>query len=254
MAARTLHTHAQSRVQTAFTLLETIVILVVLSIVASVAAVAYLQPVDDALNTGLNTTLKTIDREARAIARDTGDTNPAWHLQRAAENLPGYQQLDYGESVTPVTNLEDDEIVATADAADEIHISPSAGQIAAFAGEHCRVLTVSSDGRPGTIDDCNQDDPIVTPDRTPPTTPTNLVATATAGQIDLTWDGSTDSDGTISYYRIYRNGQLIDSAPGGTTAYTDAAVQTGTTYSYTVDAVDNEGLDSAESNTSSATP
>ena len=75
-------------------------------------------------------------------------------------------------------------------------------------------------------------------DFTPPSVPADVVATAQSStSIALSWSPSTDASG-IEEYRIYRNG---GGAPVGTvagTSFTDTGLAPGTTYTYTVRAVD----------------
>lgn len=73
-------------------------------------------------------------------------------------------------------------------------------------------------------------------DTTPPSTPTGLTATATAGQVSLSWDASDDPSG-IKNYDVFRDGSLLTTVT--TTSNTDTAVTPGQTYSYTVRARDN---------------
>ncbi|MGD9955680.1 MAG: hypothetical protein AB7V23_06405 [Candidatus Nanopelagicales bacterium] len=70
---------------------------------------------------------------------------------------------------------------------------------------------------------------LATPDVGIPTTPTNLAASAGDGRITLTW---TASAGSVTGYRVYRDGALVGSATNAT--YTDNAVVNGTEYSYAV--------------------
>ena len=84
-----------------------------------------------------------------------------------------------------------------------------------------------------------------------PTIPGNLAATPGVGQVALSWTASTDNVG-VAGYRVYRGGAEIASV-GATTSYTDTTVAGGTTYSYTVRAVDAAGNLSDPSNTASAT-
>jgi prepilin-type N-terminal cleavage/methylation domain-containing protein len=66
------------------------------------------------------------------------------------------------------------------------------------------------------------------------------------GQIVVRWDPSTDSDGTVSFYRIYRDGtaytnrwdDFFPAATGGTLAWLEYAPGTGS-HTYRVTAVDN---------------
>lgn len=89
------------------------------------------------------------------------------------------------------------------------------------------------------------------PDVTPPTAPTNLLATAVStSQINLTWDASTDAFGIIGY-RVYRDTVFI--ATSTLTSYSDTGLNPNTLYEYTVTAVDPSYNESLHSATSSAT-
>ncbi|MEV6164204.1 PHB depolymerase family esterase [Streptomyces sp. NPDC052052] len=66
--------------------------------------------------------------------------------------------------------------------------------------------------------------------------PTGLQATGvTANSVSLSWDAVTDA----ASYAVYRNGTKIASATS--TTYTDSGLTAGTTYTYTVAAVDASG-------------
>jgi len=72
----------------------------------------------------------------------------------------------------------------------------------------------------------------------PPTQPTNLKATAfSISQINLSWEASFDSVGVKGYY-IYRNGIKLPKTAQGT-KFSDTELETGKSYSYTVEAYDN---------------
>ena len=75
-------------------------------------------------------------------------------------------------------------------------------------------------------------------DFSPPSVPADVIATAQSStSIALSWSPSTDASG-IEEYRIYRDG---GGAPVGTvqqTSFTDTGLAPGTTYTYTVRAVD----------------
>jgi phospholipase C len=82
-------------------------------------------------------------------------------------------------------------------------------------------------------------------DTTPPTVPTGVSATVNGPtEIDLGWSPSSDAGG-VSGYTIYRNGSPVGTST--TTSYTDTGLSAGTTYSYTVDAVDTSNNRSAQS-------
>jgi chitodextrinase len=87
---------------------------------------------------------------------------------------------------------------------------------------------------------------VSTPDE-PPSVPTGLGADASSGtQVDLSWNASTDNN-VVAGYTIYRDGNTLASVSGTTLAYTDPTVQTGVTYSYSLDAYDDAGNHSAQS-------
>ncbi len=96
----------------------------------------------------------------------------------------------------------------------------------------------------------------VIPDTTPPTAPTNLTATASGSQINLSWTASTDNVG-VTGYRVERcQGTGCTTfaqiaTPTGTT-YSDTGLATGI-YSYRVRATDAAGNLSTYSNVASAT-
>lgn len=93
---------------------------------------------------------------------------------------------------------------------------------------------------------------VTTPaDTSPPSAPTNLVASATSlAQINLIWTASTDNVG-VTEYRLFRNGTQI--ATSSVASYVDTTVQPQTTYTYYVIAVDGAGLTSSASNTATLT-
>ncbi|MBD3211961.1 MAG: hypothetical protein GF311_05060, partial [Candidatus Lokiarchaeota archaeon] len=68
-------------------------------------------------------------------------------------------------------------------------------------------------------------------------------------QIDLTWDTNPEPD--IDHYNIYRDGILLDTSI--TNTYSDTGLEIGTTYTYTVSAVDDSGNEGIQSDPASAT-
>jgi hypothetical protein len=93
----------------------------------------------------------------------------------------------------------------------------------------------------------------------PPTAPGNVAASAaSSSQINLTWNASTDSDSTITGYKVYRsqNGGsfgLLQTTTGSATGFADTGLAASTTYSYYVVAVNAASQTSSNSNTASAT-
>ena len=89
-------------------------------------------------------------------------------------------------------------------------------------------------------------------DTTPPTAPTNVVATAASGfRVDLTWTAATDNVG-VTGYTVSRDGTQIATV-GSTTSYSDTTVRPSSSYSYTVTAVDAAGNTSPASAPASVT-
>ena len=100
-------------------------------------------------------------------------------------------------------------------------------------------------------------------DTTPPTAPTNLVASTPTGnsngsrrKINLSWTASTDNVG-VTGYQVWRattsTGPFSQIATTTTTSYTNTGLTSGTTYWYYVTASDAAGNVSTASNTASAT-
>lgn len=82
-------------------------------------------------------------------------------------------------------------------------------------------------------------------DSTPPTVPTNVVATATStSQINLTWTASTDAYGIMGY-RVYRDSQIVGITTS--TSFSDIGLAANTRYTYTVSACDPSNNESAKS-------
>jgi hypothetical protein len=93
-------------------------------------------------------------------------------------------------------------------------------------------------------------------DVTAPTAPTGVTATATGETtVDVAWAASTDDRSAQSalLYRVYRDGTLAGTTVAGATSFNDSGLTGGTTYSYTVSAVDESGNESAQSTAASAT-
>ncbi|HEY6672675.1 MAG TPA: fibronectin type III domain-containing protein, partial [Solirubrobacterales bacterium] len=95
----------------------------------------------------------------------------------------------------------------------------------------------------------------VSVDSTAPSAPPNLHTTSVAAtKIDLAWSAATDDVG-VTGYRIFRNGSATPIASVGPTptSYSNTGLAPGTTYSYTVRAVDAAGNVSAASAAATAT-
>ena len=92
-------------------------------------------------------------------------------------------------------------------------------------------------------------------DTTPPTSPGNLSATATCDKVLLSWTPATDLNGSgVQAYTIHRNGYQGITIAADRNWFSDTDnVQSGTTYSYYLVAVDFANNRSAASNTITVT-
>ncbi|MHB1327312.1 MAG: fibronectin type III domain-containing protein, partial [Gemmatimonadales bacterium] len=114
------------------------------------------------------------------------------------------------------------------------------------------VVIVERDGKDGPPSgSATATTPDMPADRTPPSNPTNLTATADgATAIELDWAASTDDGGPVAY-RVFRDGNLVATITGA--SYDDTGLSPVTTYTYTVVAADTAGNASNPSNPASAT-
>ena len=80
-------------------------------------------------------------------------------------------------------------------------------------------------------------------DTVAPTVPSGLTEdSATASAVAISWVASTDAQGIVSSYRIFRDGTEVGTSV--TTSFTDTTVQADQTYPYTVSAIDDAGNES----------
>jgi hypothetical protein len=94
-------------------------------------------------------------------------------------------------------------------------------------------------------------------DITAPATPTGLTSTSLDGQVDLSWDANTETD--LAGYNVYQSTDnvtftKVNTSLITTTSYSVTGLTNGTTYYFTVSAVDTSGNESAQSTSVSATP
>jgi hypothetical protein len=68
-------------------------------------------------------------------------------------------------------------------------------------------------------------------------------------EVDLSWQPSSDNVG-VTGYTVRRDGVPVGTVNGSTTSFIDTSVTAATTYTYTVDAFDAAGNQSAESDPS----
>ena len=78
--------------------------------------------------------------------------------------------------------------------------------------------------------------------RTVPGAPGNLTATPGDGQVELTWSEPADNGGSaILGYNVYRDGTKLNEDPLAALTYLDTGLTNGTSYEYTVAAVNVAG-------------
>ncbi|MCA1812817.1 MAG: PKD domain-containing protein, partial [Halobacteriales archaeon] len=88
--------------------------------------------------------------------------------------------------------------------------------------------------------------PTSSTDTSPPTVPSNLAASGvTQGSVTLTWTGSSDPQSGVKQYNVFRDGSPAGTATA--TSFTDTGLSPATSYAYAVSAVNNAGLESAQS-------
>src|SRR6185436_9496869 len=89
-------------------------------------------------------------------------------------------------------------------------------------------------------------------DRTPPSEPEELYATAYPGYNLLDWYYSID-DSDVTAFLIRRNGRRLALVRTGTLSYVDTVIQPGMSYTYTVESNDTVGHHSPPSASSTVT-
>lgn len=110
-----------------------------------------------------------------------------------------------------------------------------------------RSTDADGDGRPNILEYFEGSHP-TSSDITPPTTPTSFQVTALGtGNVSLSWNASTDAGSGLLGYHVYRNGAKLTVSLLTSPAFSDTGLTAGTTYTYTVRAVDVAGNLSAAS-------
>ena len=71
------------------------------------------------------------------------------------------------------------------------------------------------------------------------------IASSTNVTIGLTWKQPSDPDSNTYRYRVYRGGVLVKTTTG--LSFTDSGLETGTTYSYQVSAINRDGIEGQKS-------
>ncbi len=117
-------------------------------------------------------------------------------------------------------------------------------------GQHILRFVEDTNGTTGWIGNLNWLSFALAPDTTPPSTPTNLTASAiSSSQINLAWTAATDNVG-VTGYKVFRNGTQVGTT--ATTNYSDTGLAASTSYTYTVSAYDAAGNVSGQSASATA--
>ena len=78
-------------------------------------------------------------------------------------------------------------------------------------------------------------------DKTPPAAPVVSVTGTTASTVSLSWPAVADDDANCCAYRVFADGNAVNTLSTGSTAVTVLRLAAATTYSFTVVAVDPSG-------------
>ncbi len=171
-------------------------------------------------------TAPTIPTNLKVTTVSPRQINISWDWSNDATGVKGYKIYRNGTLLKSVTDI----------AISDTELSPST--------EYC--YTVSAYDAANNESSKSTQACATTFEGIPPTTPTNLIATAASGgMVNLSWDAATDNIG-VAGYKVYRNGILLTSVPGITT--TDVGpLNSSTEYCYTVSAYDNATNESSQS-------
>jgi hypothetical protein len=118
-------------------------------------------------------------------------------------------------------------------------------------GTYTYYVTAIDDGLLESDPSNNDDATVPVPPNNCPTTPTGLNATfqPSPAQINISWTGSTDSDGSVVRYEVWRDGVWVKnvSHPTTTTSDNSSGSLTPGNHTYVIYAVDNDNCFSAAS-------
>ncbi|HYS37559.1 MAG TPA: metallophosphoesterase, partial [Pseudonocardiaceae bacterium] len=166
-----------------------------------------------------DTTPPTAPANLTATAVSSSQVNLAWTASTDNVGVTGYKVYRNGTLLasTAGTSYSDTTTVAGTTYGYTVYAYDAAGNVSP-ASNTATVTTPSQ------------------ADTQPPSTPTGVTATAaSASQVNVAWNASTDNVG-VAGYTVYRNGAAIATAGPSATAYSDTTVAPSTTYTYTVDA------------------
>jgi hypothetical protein len=121
--------------------------------------------------------------------------------------------------------------------ADGLRSSLSRKDATAYGSDAINWAPSTTDGTPGRTN--------ISLDNSPPTVPANLQAVVNSeSRITVTWSASSDPETGVSFYRVLRNGLVVEPNFNGTT-YVDTDVAPNVTFSYEVSAVNADAFESS---------
>ena len=197
-------------------------------------------------NNSTDTAPPTAPTNLAATAASTTQINLSWSASTDNVGVTGYRVercqgggcSNFAQIATPTgTSFNDSSLLASTAYSYRVRATDSAGNLSGYSN----TASATTQG-----------------DITPPSTPTNLTATAgSSSQINLSWTASTDNVGVTGYRVENCQGSGCSNfaqiaTPAGT-SFNDSGLLASTAYSYRVRATDAAGNLSGYSNTASAT-
>src|SRR5271165_3315280 len=209
---------------------------------------AYSNTASATTQTPPDTTPPTAPTNLTATAASTTQINLSWTASTDNVGVTGYKVercsgaacANFAQIATPTTTtFNDTGLTASTSYSYRVRANDAAGNNSSYSNTAGATTPAAAD-------------------TTPPSTPTNLTATAdSATQINLAWTASTDNVGVTGYKLERCTGaacaNFAQIATLTTTTFNDTGLTASTSYSYRVRANDAAGNNSAYSNTASAT-
>ncbi len=190
-----------------------------------------------------------VPKNFRVTAKTTSSVTFGWTASTDAGGIKGYN-IYWDTDPSPINEYG---LIAgtsfTEEDSERITENPQAYTIEAVdaTGNKSAKVTLAG-GAPGTVVVAPTPTPVTcqavgcTTDKTAPTIPTNFKATGdSSSQVTLTWTASTDAGSGVKGYRIGRSdlGTNLLGEVTATTKYVDTTVKPSTSYTYTIQAIDN---------------
>ncbi len=193
-----------------------------------------------------DTTAPTAPTSLSAVASSFSQINLSWSASTDATGVTGYRIYRGGTQIADVAGnvltYANTGLTASTSYSYQVEARDAAGNVSAKSA----AATTSTPAQPAT------------PDTTPPpapAAPTTAVLSAT--RIRINWVAASDNAGGsgIAFYRLRRNGTQIGQFNSATLTYTDVNLPDGSSFIYTLVAVDNaNNVSAASANANASTP